>query len=67
MTEADRDRMRDEGTVWLMERTSWRSPADHLVDCRWCGMPFWSRRGAVYCSASHRVAACDKRTKENVA
>ena len=65
MTEADRDRMRDEGTVWLMEQGSWRRPTDHLADCAWCGMPFWARSSrSRYCRHSHAVAACDKRTTE---
>lgn len=39
-------RARDDATVEMCERTSWRGPRDFLRDCRGCGMPFWVHGGS---------------------
>jgi hypothetical protein len=65
VTEREKDRMRDDACVWLLERTSWRDPREFLRDCLHCGRPFWVRAHcptARYCSPSCRTGAYLRRS-----
>jgi len=67
VTDLDRDRLRDEATVYRLEQTSWRSPCDVLTDCAHCGQPFWAHRHhARYCGAPCYCAAHYRRRRDRI-
>lgn len=67
MTDADRDRRRDEATIILLEATAWRRPRDVLRDCRHCARPFWAHTDqAAYCSPRCHHAADYRRARDRI-